>query len=222
MTLAVYVSGSGWFGAAAAETVLGAGHDVIGAASPPTRRGRDDNGDPAGWDRLRAWAYPRKVAWTAAAGLRARHVPDGCDLILSAHSHAFIGRTTRSRARWALGYHPSLLPLHRGRDAVRWTSRLGERVTGGTVYHLTDRVDGGPIAAQRHLIVPPGLRPADLWRDHLAPLGLELIGEVLADADYGTVSWWPQDDTLATWEPALDGAPLYRPELPELPCGGAR
>lgn len=218
--LRVFLSGSGWFGATAAELV-DRYHHITGVASPPTRRGRDDNGDPAGWDRLRAWAYPRRIPWTPAAELRARHIPDGCDVILAAHSHAFIGRPTRARARYTVGYHPSLLPLHRGRDAIRWTSRLGERVTGGTIYHLTDRVDGGPIAAQRHLIVPPGLPPADLWRDHLAPLGLELIYDVLGDIGFGVVAAVPQNDALATWEPSLDSEPLYRPELPELPAGHA-
>jgi len=48
---------------------------------------------------------------------------------------AVFGRRTRARARVAaIGYHPSLLPLHRGRDALRWTIRDGDRVTGGSVY----------------------------------------------------------------------------------------
>lgn len=98
------------------------------------------------------------------------HVPDGVDLIVAAHSHAFIGRATRARAAVAaIGYHPSLLPLHRGRDAIRWTIRDGDKVTGGSVYHLTERTDGGPIAAQEHLFVPPGSTPETLWREHLAP-----------------------------------------------------
>jgi len=76
-------------------------------------------------------------------------LPGGVDLILYAHSHDFIGAATRGKTRLgAMGYHPSLLPLHRGRDAVCWTLRMGDKVAGGSVYWLTDVVDGGPIAAQ--------------------------------------------------------------------------
>jgi methionyl-tRNA formyltransferase len=39
---------------------------------------------------------------------------------------------------------------------VRWTIRDGDRVTGGSIHHLTERTDAGPIAAQGHVIVPPG------------------------------------------------------------------
>ncbi|MGG2460390.1 formyltransferase family protein [Streptomyces sp. RGM 3693] len=114
--------------------------------------------------------------------LRAMHIPDGVDLIVAAHSHAFIGCQTRARAAVAtIGYRPSLLPLHRGRDAIRWTVRDGDKVTSGSVYHLTERTDGGPIAAQEHLFVPPGSTAQSLWREHLAPLGVRLLVRVVTD-----------------------------------------
>lgn len=94
---------------------------------------------------------------------------------------------------------------------------MGERVTGGTVYHLTDRTDAGPIAAQQHIIIPPGTTARDLWRDYLAPLGTELLVRVLTGLAAGTHTPRPQDERLATWEPALNPPPLAKPELPELP-----
>lgn len=44
-------------------------------------------------------------------------------------------------------YHPSLLPLHRGQDAVE-AATGGDKVTGGTVFHLDEGFDTGPIAFQ--------------------------------------------------------------------------
>ncbi|WP_339124082.1 formyltransferase family protein [Pseudonocardia sp. D17] len=215
----VYLAGQGRFAVYVAEAITDDGHEVVGVSSPATRRGMDDR-DALGWDRLRAWAYPRHIPWTDAGYLRAAMVPDGTDVIVAAHSHAFIGRESRARARWAVGYHPSLLPLHRGRDAIRWTIRDRDRVTGGTVYHLTDRVDGGPVAAQDWCLVPPGCTPDELWRDALAPMGVRLLRAVLADLAAGHVRWLVQDEACATWEPAMDAAPLFKPELPELPRGG--
>jgi len=217
----IYLSGQGGFGLAVAEALVEEGHKIVGVAAPPQRKKHnypDDQANPMTWDRLRSWAYPRGIEWTPSPDLRAHHIPDGTDVILAAHSHAFIGRRTRARARVAaIGYHPSLLPLHRGRDAVRWTIRDGDRVTGGTVYHLTERTDAGPIAAQEHIFVPPAATVESLWREHLAPLGVRLIVRVLEDLARDIRVEVPQDETFASWEPAMGALPLFKPELIELP-----
>ncbi|MFD7411616.1 formyltransferase family protein [Kitasatospora purpeofusca] len=214
----IYMSGQGAFAVQVAEALLDEGHKIVGAAAPRLRKGKSDERDAMSWDRLRSWAYHRDVPWTDSAELRAMHIPDGVDIILAAHSHAFLGRRTRARASVAtIGYHPSLLPLHRGRDAIRWTVRDGDKVTGGSVYHLTERTDGGPLAAQEHLLVPPGSTPQSLWRDHLAPLGVRLLLKVVADLTANRRIEVPQDERLATWEPAMDAPPLFKPELIALP-----
>ncbi|MFE7676748.1 formyltransferase family protein [Streptomyces albidoflavus] len=215
--LNIYISGRGVFAVQVAEALFEDGHKVVGAASPPERTGRVDKGLPS-WDRLRTWAVTSGVPWVDSRYLRAPHIPDGVDLIVAAHSHAFIGRKTRARAAVAtIGYHPSLLPIHRGRDSIRWTIRDGDKVTGGTVYHLTDRTDGGPIAAQEHVLVPPGSTPQSLWREHLSPLGVHLLRRVVHDLNCGRRVEVPQDESLSTWEPAMESPPLFKPELIALP-----
>lgn len=125
---------------------------------------------------------------------------------------------TRSRAELgALGYHPSLLPRHRGRSAIEWAVRFGEAVTGGTVFWLNDTVDGGPIAGQEFCHVQPGDDARELWARELAPTGLRLFERVFDELERGVVRAVPQDTALATWEPALDGVPpLWRPDVPRL------
>ncbi len=210
----IYISGRGQFAVQMAEALQEDGHRILGVASPGLRKGHQDESNPMSWDRLRAWSFPRRIPWTEAAELRANHIPVKVDIIVAAHSHAFIGRQTRARAAVAaIGYHPSLLPLHRGRDAIRWTIRDGDRVTGGTVYHLTQRTDAGPIAAQEHILVPPGSTPESLWREHLAPLGVHLLLRVVNDLANERRIEVPQDEKLATWEPAMDAPPLFKPEL---------
>ncbi|MCF3119181.1 methionyl-tRNA formyltransferase [Streptomyces arenae] len=214
----IYISGQGAFAVQVAEALLDEGHKIVGAAAPRLRKGQTDESNAMSWDRLRGWAFPRDIPWTDSAELRAMHIPDGVDIIVAAHSHAFLGRHTRARASVAtIGYHPSLLPLHRGRDAIRWTIRDGDKVTGGSVYHLTERTDGGPLAAQEHLFVPPGSTAQSLWRDHLAPLGVRLLLKVVADLAADRRIEVPQDEKLATWEPAMDSQPLFKPELIALP-----
>ncbi|MFG2720095.1 formyltransferase family protein [Streptomyces sp. NPDC048416] len=214
----IYLSGRGAFAVQVGDALLEEGHKIVGAAAPRLRRGQSDESNAMSWDRLRSWAYPRSIPWTDSAQLRAMHIPDGVDIIVAAHSHAFLGRRTRARAGIAsIGYHPSLLPLHRGRDAIRWTIRDGDKVTGGSVYHLTERTDAGPLAAQEHLLVPPGSTAQSLWREQLAPLGVRLLLKVVADLAQDRRIEVPQDENLATWEPAMDAKPLFKPELIALP-----
>jgi methionyl-tRNA formyltransferase len=223
MPLSVFLTGQKAFGQHVAEAVIAAGHTITACASPawtgpyaglayPFGAAADD----ARPDRLYGWCERTGTPWVDAVTITADKVP-AVDVIVAAHSHAFVGRKTRARARLAaVGYHPSLLPLHRGRDAVRWTIRDGDRVTGGSVYHLTDNIDAGPLAAQDFVFVPPGSTADTLWRDHLAPLGVALIVKTLADLANGRVVTVPQDERYATWEPSWERPRLFRPELPEL------
>lgn len=199
--------------------VRDAGHEVVAVTSPPLSESLSTTGERME-DRLRFVAESAGVPWIPSDDFRARSVPDGVDLIIAAHSHAFLGAVTRSRAKFgAVGYHPSLLPLHRGRDAVRWAVHMGDRVTGGTAYWLTDTVDGGPVAAQAHALIPPGVTASELWRTILAPMGVRLILSVLRDLSVGRRVSVPQDERMATWEPSWGRPPIHRPELPALGFG---
>src|SRR6476646_6022595 len=76
-------------------------------------------------------------------------IPEGTDLIVAAHTHARVSPEALARSRLGgIGYHPSLLPHHRGIAAVEWTILEGDPIAGGSVYHLADGWDAGAIAAQ--------------------------------------------------------------------------
>ena len=164
--------------------------------------------------RAEVYGFPVRTAGT----LRSETMPADCDLLIAAHSHDFVSRAVRNKLRLgAIGYHPSLLPLHRGRDAVRWTVRMRDPIAGGTVFWLSDTVDGGPVAAQDWCFVRPDDDAHSLWRRELFPMGVALIGRVVADILRGRLVMRDQDPALATWEPSIAGAPrLYRPELPQI------
>jgi methionyl-tRNA formyltransferase len=135
----------------------------------------------------------------------AAEIPDGTDLIVTAHSHARIGKEALAKARLGgIGYHPSLLPRHRGIAAVEWTIREGDSIAGGTVYHLADRMDAGAIAAQEWCFVKKGETARELWERSLAPLGLRLLGEVITHAKiHKSLPAKPQDEQFATLAPNL-------------------
>ena len=121
------------------------------------------------------------------------------DLLITAHATKFVPATVRALAAAAIGYHPSLLPRHRGARAVQATIAAGDAIAGGTVFHLADGWDEGPIAFQDWCFVPPGSIAADLWRDELAPMGLDLLGNAISFyARRRVLPALRQDDRFAT------------------------
>lgn len=124
------------------------------------------------------------------------------DIILAAHAHTFISQAHRETAKLgAVGYHPSLLPRHRGRDAIRWTIHMSEKITGGTLYQMDDGADTGAILLQDWCHIRPNDTAQTLWQRELAPLGLRLFREYLRNWEH--IHPTPQDEQLATFEPAL-------------------
>jgi methionyl-tRNA formyltransferase len=164
-----------------------------------------------GEDRLAAAARAAAVEVVVQANPRlvvASEIAPGTDLILTAHSHARIGRDALAAARLGgIGYHPSLLPRHRGLAAIEWTIKEGDPIAGGSVYHLADRMDAGAIAAQDWVFVKKGETARELWERALAPLGLRLLAEVIDSAKAnGSLPAKPQDEQFATLAPALEPA----------------
>lgn len=193
----VVLVGQKWLAVQLLERCLAMGIEVAQVIAPEPQPG-------AAPDSLERAASDLGVpVCRAGRSVRAEQVPS-CDVILAAHAHSFIGAAARAKARLgALGYHPSLLPRHRGRDAIHWAVHMREPVTGGSLYWMDDGADTGPVVAQSWCHIRPGDTAAALWRRDLAPMGLALFDQVLArlasgDPCRGVV----QDPELATWEPA--------------------
>jgi methionyl-tRNA formyltransferase len=127
------------------------------------------------------------------------------DLIVTAHSHARISKNALAAAKMGgIGYHPSLLPRHRGIAAVEWTIKEGDPIAGGTVYHLAERMDAGAIAAQDWVFVRKGETARELWERALAPLGQRLLAEVIDYAKtHNALPAKPQDEQFATKAPSV-------------------
>ena len=132
-------------------------------------------------------------------------VPEGTDLVLAAHTHARVSHEALAHSRFGgVGYHPSLLPRHRGIAAVEWTILEGDAIAGGSVYHLADGWDAGAVAARDWCFVAKGETARELWERALAPMGLKLLAEVVRHArDHGSVPAHVQDVRFATKAPLI-------------------
>jgi methionyl-tRNA formyltransferase len=137
----------------------------------------------------------------------ASEIAPDTDLIVTAHSHARVSHEALHASKLGgIGYHPSLLPRHRGLAAVEWTIKEGDPIAGGSIYHLADRMDAGAIAAQDWVFVRKGETARELWERALAPLGQQLLGEVIDYAKvHKSLPAKPQDEQFATKAPSLSG-----------------
>ncbi len=168
---------------------------------------------PVADDRLAAAAHTagiEVVVLDTPKLVSADAVAKGTDLIIAAHSHARVSSEALARATMGgIGFHPSLLPRHRGIAAVEWTIRSGDPIAGGSIYHLAERMDAGAIAAQDWCFVRPGETARELWERALAPMGLALMAQVVRHArKHRTLPAKPQDEQFATTAPLFtDSAP---------------
>ena len=189
--------GSRWFGAEMLKILNARGHDLHVVA-------------PDAEDRLAKTAVELGYAPVLHTGRRKvthEDLPGEFEVVIAAYSHAFIPLDKAKIA--SLGYHPSLLPRWRGIASVEWTVKAGDPIAGGSVYHLSDEMDAGGIAAQDWCFVLPREDDASLWRRELGPMGLRLLAQVVDEiAATGTCKAKPQDERFVTLAPRIqDPAP---------------
>ncbi|MEJ1159612.1 formyltransferase family protein [Prosthecomicrobium sp. N25] len=192
----ITIVGSRYFGSAALEALLKDGAEIAAVVVPTAD------------DRLKSAAEAKGIPVTVQVDPKvvpAGEIPDGTDLIVTAHSHARVMPDAIAKAKLGgIGYHPSLLPRHRGIAAVEWTVKEGDPIAGGSIYHLADRMDAGAVAMQDWCFVKKGETARELWERALAPMGLDLIVRVARHArEHGSLPAKPQDEQFATKAPKI-------------------
>lgn len=209
----VFISGQKKFGAEVLRLCLSKGLNVVGVCCPL---------DDTAIGRL---AAINEIPIVASGSLNADTMPPGVDLGITAHSFDYIGKATRYKAKigW-IGYHPSLLPRHRGKSAIEWAVRMRDPVTGGTVFWLNAGIDRGDIESQDWVFIDPALFSIDparaakrLWDDRLFSMGVELLSAAIDRIISGQIVRAAQDNRFSTWEPSTAVNDIYRPDALCLP-----
>lgn len=194
----VFIAGQKYFGAEVLKLCIDHGAEVVGVMTP--------DGDK----RLIAEAENRNIR-VIQPGLIDESVVKLADIGICAHYFGIIPVKVLMAPKlgW-IGYHPSLLPRHKGRSSIEWALRMQDNITGGSIYWLNSEVDGGDVLCQRHCFVDAKLFGMDikeasgiLWREQLAPLGLELFKEALKAIETGSKTRINQDKRFETIEPYI-------------------
>lgn len=201
----IFVCGQKTFGKEVLKALIAAGHEITGIAPAPQKRLKD---------KMVGIALMHDIpVVTDCEKLTAAHIPDGTELIVSAHSHWIISEACCNKCKYGgIGFHPSLLPRHRGQDAVRWAIHMHDFATGGTIYRLTDKCDGGEILLQKMIFIDPEWDYHDLWSE-LFPIGIDMVVEAVDRIARGDIEPITQDERYATWEPSWERPRLHRNDL---------
>ena len=206
----IFICGQRTFGKEVLKALYNEGYEIVGVAPPPQGRLKD---------KMVGFAMLKGIPIVSDCDrLTSKDIPDGTDLIISAHSHWIISDKIIEKCTYGgIGFHPSLLPRHRGQDAVRWSIHMKDYITGGTIYKLNNKCDGGDIVLQKQLWIDTRWNYHDLW-ENLFPIGIELVVEAvrLYEKNKGKVPSVEQDERFATWEPSWDRPRLKRNELIQL------
>lgn len=103
-------------------------------------------------------------------------------------------------------YHPSLLPRHRGINAMHWAIRAGETRTGLTMFWVDAGIDTGPVLLQREVEIGPDDTVGSLYFDRLFGAGVEALVDAVRLVREGRAPKLAQDEAEATYEPPADDA----------------
>src|SRR4051794_2981601 len=110
--MTVFISGQKFFGEQILRLCINKSFEIAGVCCP------------AGDQYIGILAATFGLPIIPAGSLNGDNFPDKVDIGITAHSFDYIGKRTRYKPRlgW-IGYHPSLLPRHRGRSSVEWAIR---------------------------------------------------------------------------------------------------
>lgn len=109
-----------------------------------------------------------------------------------------------SLPRWCCAnIHPSLLPRFRGPEPVARAILRGETVGGVCVVKIVEKMDAGPILGVTRVPIPPDATTPE-FEAQLAPIGADLLVDVLDAIAAQTVIELPQNERDASYAPKFE------------------
>jgi len=101
----------------------------------------------------------------------------------------------------AIQYHPSLLPLYRGRSAMNWPIINGATKTGLSIFWVDEGIDTGPILLQREVDISYEESMGSLYFNKLYPLGIQSLVDSVKMVQDGSAPHIEQNHKNASYEP---------------------
>jgi len=155
--------------------------------SPPTCRAANRLGIPV--------YQPEKIIEENWSDL---NIPAADFFVVAAYGKIIPKWTLNLPTKGAINVHPSLLPKWRGASPIQHAILNGDVETGATIILMDEKMDHGPILAQRSVKIPDTIAYPELSRI-LSEVSGELLVETIPKLVSGTILTKPQDDSHATF-----------------------
>jgi len=101
-------------------------------------------------------------------------------------------------------FHPSLLPRHRGKDAIKWAYRLNENYSGATWFWADAGLDTGDICEMEVISIDYNKSPKEYYNNHVIPSSMRMLMHILNDIKKGIFRRRPQQHKYATYEKPIE------------------
>ena len=140
-----------------------------------------------------------------SAGIERADTLNGCDVAVAPLLRVKVSDGDLALPRHGtLIFHPSLLPRHRGPDAIRWAFHYDEEYSGFTWFWADRGYDTGPICEQCVVEIRPDESPRQFY-ERMIPLAVEYLRLALQDMFAGHVRRRPQNSAAATYQTTFPG-----------------
>jgi methionyl-tRNA formyltransferase len=126
-------------------------------------------------------------------------------LVVCDYGQILSGATLALASLGGVNLHGSLLPRYRGAAPINWAIANGDRETGVTVIHMTQRLDAGPSLVKRTTPIGADETAPEL-EQRLSQIGADAVLdalEMLRGWDRVSILGEPQNQSEATRAPRL-------------------
>ena len=123
-------------------------------------------------------------------------------VVVAAYGQILSAEVLAVPTKGCLNVHASLLPRWRGASPIQAAIEAGDATTGVTIMEMAQKLDAGPIVAQREVPIRDATF-ADELSQQLAFLGARTLVEILPAYLEGGLKAVPQDESLVTYAPML-------------------
>lgn len=196
----IIIVGQGPFGEKVLEALIQKGEEVVGIFSPPDKRG----------EPMASLAKKQGISTFRPALMKDPRVLDEYlalkpELAILAFVTDIIPeKILNIPSLGTIGYHPSLLPRHRGASAINWAIIQGDTRTGLTIFWADKGIDTGSILLQKEVEIGPEETTGSLYFNKLFSMGIEAMVEAVDLIKQGKAPRILQDESQATYEPPCD------------------
>ena len=194
----IVVFGQQAFGKDVFDSLQEAGENVVGVSTPKIADGKSDPLDDAAKDAGIPNIFTRELRNEEKFNEYLSWQPD---LLVFAFVTDIVRQNVLDAAtHGAIQYHPSLLPLHRGRAAMNWAILQGREETGLTIFWVDEGIDTGPVILQKSTPIEADDTVGSIYFNRLYPMGVEALTEAVGLVRTGDAPSIVQDETIATYE----------------------